>query len=98
MIGKIEEYFERINTTSGEPNWKRVFYLDKANGYSFRVSSWGSFYSNGEDNYGLDQSEALELIFIDGYVSGIIHALNLDPNEVSKIINIYREKYKKLLG
>lgn len=39
-MNKLEEFFEKIGQ-NGEPQWKKIFYLERANS-GFRIYGWGS--------------------------------------------------------
>lgn len=55
------------------PRWERICFLMAANGGTAVVSSWGflSGYKNGHRR-GLEQDQALELIFYYGFINGLL--------------------------
>ncbi len=59
--------------TSGQILHRRLSFLVTANG-GFDVRGWGCISSGNGHQQGLEQNDALELIYWDGFISGLVAA------------------------
>jgi len=71
----------------------RLCFLTAANGYNMTVQGWGFISHDGGHPRGLEQKDALELIYLHGFVSGL-QAAGIDFRKVFEpIIAEYSTKY-----
>lgn len=75
-------------TDSGATVLRRLTELMMVNGGTLRVSAWGGVQKGGlYGRTGLTMDEALELIYLDGFLQGLLQAHdNRDNEAVKKLI------------
>lgn len=66
----IKDWLES-DSNKGVKLHERISFLVVCNGGSVRVSGWGFLSHNNGHQVGLEQNEALELIYLEGFISGL---------------------------